>query len=221
MRYRVSRIALCFGLSAAVRPQLVDFAYTHGVLPAPELIQPLVLEAKDYHLVRMLAAGRTVGEYARRWGIKRFQADYIMQRTSTRLDATTRSSLIRRAWQRQVLGPSLFAADLARMHAQQSSTPEAGRYVIVPLISGYRLAGPAGGLRRTRYLDIPDEAGAQAAARFLSGRDGFAPLWITGPERPGGPHRVSWGRKGPVPQPGHLLASGQPRRPTGSRYRTA
>ncbi|MFF8601164.1 hypothetical protein ACF065_34355 [Streptomyces sp. NPDC015232] len=221
MRYRVSRIALHFGLPGAVRPQLVDFAYRHGALPAPDPIQPLVLKAHDYDLVRMLAAGRTVKEYARRWELKRSQADYIMHRTSTRLAATTRSSLIRRAWQRQVLGPTEFAADLARVDAQRHPAPEADQHVIVPLVSGYRLASPAGGHYLTRSLDILDQAEAQAAARFLSGRDGFAPLWIAGPQRAGGPYVVSWGRKAPAPRPADFPADGHPPRHSNYRSRTA
>ncbi|MFI8358444.1 hypothetical protein [Streptomyces cyaneofuscatus] len=102
--------------------------------------------------------------------------------------------MIRRAWQRQILGPTQFAMDLAGLHVEGPQPPEAGRWVIVPLLSGYRLAAPAGGPQPTRHLDVPDQEAADAAGRFISGRPGFAPLWITQPAKPGEPVRVSWGR---------------------------
>lgn len=223
VRYRLARIACRFRLDAVVRPQLVDYAYTHGALPTPVVLQPLVLEANAYDLVRTLAAGEPVNAYARRLGLKPYQADYLLKATRARLGATSRPSMIRRAWQRQVLGPTPFAADLGRMYDEGPQPPGAGRWVIVPLLSGYRLAGPADGLQRTRHLDVPDQEAADAAARFLSGRAGFAPLWTTKPPRPGDPVRVSWGRSlpavlagprvAPVRPPRHAAASASPSMP--------
>ncbi|MEU8617323.1 DUF6302 family protein [Streptomyces sp. NPDC048623] len=192
LRYRLSRIARHFQLETVVRPQLVDHGYSHGAMPVPALLQPLLLEAKAYGLVRTLADGGSVSAYARRQGLKPYHAQYLLKTARAKLDATSRASMVRRAWQRQILGPTPFAADLAGMHGE-ALQPGAGRWVIVPLLSGYRLAGPAGGLHRTRHLDVPDQEAANAAARFLSGRPGFAPLWIAKPPRPGDPFRVSWG----------------------------
>ncbi|MFE1895077.1 hypothetical protein [Streptomyces yangpuensis] len=194
VQYRLARIARRFRLDAVVRPQLVDHAYTHGALAAPAVLHPLLLEANAYGLVRTLAAGRPVNAYARLLGLKPYQAQYLLKKTRARLNATSRASMIRRAWQRQILGPTQFAMDLAGLHVEGPQPPETGRWVIVPLLSGYRLAAPAGGPQPTRHLDVPDQEAADAAGRFISGRPGFAPLWITQPANPGDPVRVSWGR---------------------------
>ncbi|WP_327268051.1 hypothetical protein OG233_06855 [Streptomyces sp. NBC_01218] len=194
VQYRLARIARRFRLNAVVRPQLVDHAYTHGALTAPAVLHPLLLKANAYGLVRTLAAGRPVNAYARLLGLKPYQVQYLLKKTQARLDATSRASMIRRAWQRQVLGPTQFAVDLASLHDEGPQPPEAGRWVIVPLLSGYRLAAPAGGPQPTRHLDVPDQEAADAASRFISGRLGFAPLWTTQPANPGDPVRVSWGR---------------------------
>ncbi|MEU2232602.1 DUF6302 family protein [Streptomyces vietnamensis] len=215
VRYRLARIARRFQLDAVVRPQLVDHAYTHGALPTPAVLQPLLLEAKAYGLVGTLAAGKPVNAYARLLDLKPYQAQYLLKTTRARLDATTRASMIRRAWQRQVLGPTPFAADLAGMYDEGPQPPGAGRWVIVPLLSGYRLAGPAGGLHRTRYLDVPDQEAADATARFLSGRAGFAPLRITKTPHPGDPFRVSWGRPLSAVRPGPGVVPVRPPRRAG------
>ncbi|MFD3422420.1 hypothetical protein [Streptomyces decoyicus] len=195
MHYRVHRICTYLGLSAATQPQLVNLAYSLNALPSPEPGRPLVLKAAEYQLVRTLAAGGTIGMYARKQGLTRFQVNYLARKVQRTLDAATLPALVRRAWERQVLGPTQFAADMARMHAQQLAEPDLGRHVIVPLTSGYRLALPAQGFHHTRHLDVPDTVEARAAARFLSGRSGYFPLRITAPEYQGGPFRVSWGRQ--------------------------
>ncbi|MFD4374815.1 hypothetical protein [Streptomyces sp. NPDC058486] len=194
VKYRLGRIARRFQFDAIVRPQLVDYAYTHGVLPTPAVLQPLLLEANAYGLVRTLAAGGPVNAYARRQGLKPHHAQYLLKTTRDRLDAPTRASMIRRSWQRQVLGPTPFAADLAGLYDEGPQPAVVGRWVIVPLLSGYRLVSPVSGLHRARHLHVPGQEAADAAARFLSGRAGFAPLWITQPSRPGDPFRVNWGR---------------------------
>jgi len=218
--YRVDRIKAHLGLEAATRPQLVDAAYTRGALPAPDPIQPLVLEAAQYHLVRMIAAGATIGEYAGKRKMTRSQANSVVRKTQGALEAATLPALIREAWRRQILGPTLFAADL-QMHSQQEPEPGLGGHVIVPLASGHRLALPAWGLRPTRYLDVPDETEAQAAARFLSARDGYAQLRITPPEHQGGPFRVSWRRQEAMPSSGHSPVLGRSRNPPVYRGRSA
>lgn len=213
VHYRIHRISTYFGLEAASQPQLVDLAYALGALPAPGPVQPLVLRAAEYHLVRMVAAGGTLTEHARKQGLSVFQANYIARKAQSALDAATLPALIRRAWQRQILGPTAFAADLARMRAQQPADPDLGGHVIVPLASGHRLALPAWGPHPTRFLDVPDEVEAQAAARFLSARDGYAHLRITPLDRPGGLFRVSWRRQEATPSAGHGLVLGRPRKP--------
>ncbi|MFF8447774.1 hypothetical protein ACF06Q_08735 [Streptomyces leeuwenhoekii] len=213
VHYRIHRISTHFGLEAASQPQLVDPAYALGALPAPGPVQPLVLRAAEYHLVRMVAAGGTLTEHARKQGLSVFQANYIARKAQSALDAATLPTLIRRAWQRQILGPTAFAADLARMRAQQPAEPDLGGHVIVPLASGHRLALPAWGPHPTRFLDVPDEVEAQAAARFLSARDGYAHLRITPLDRPGGLFRVSWRRQEATPSAGHGLVLGRPRKP--------
>ncbi|MGA5215078.1 hypothetical protein ACPCAE_03245 [Streptomyces cinereoruber] len=216
VQYRLSRIARHFQLETVVRPQLVDHGYTRGAVPVPGLLQPLLLEAKAYGLVRALAAGRSLHAYARSQDLKPHHVQYLLKTTRAKLDATTHPSVIRRAWQRQILGPTPFAADLASMH-DEAPQPATGPWVIVPLLTGYRLAGPTGGLHRTRHLDVPDQEAASAAARFLSGRPGFAPLWIAKPAHPGRPFRVSWGRPPSAvrPEPGALSA--RPLQQTGIR----
>ncbi|WP_411076064.1 hypothetical protein [Streptomyces sp. cmx-4-7] len=198
VQYRLARIARRFRLNAVVRPQLVDHAYAHGALAAPAVLHPLLLDANAYGLVRTLAAGRPVNAYARLLGLKPYQAQRLLKKTRARLEATSRASMIRRAWQRQVLGRTQFAADLASLHDEGPQPPEAEHWVVVPLLSGYRLAAPAGGPKPTRHLDVPDLEAADAASRFVSGRLGFAPLWITQPANPGDPVRVSWGRPRPA-----------------------
>jgi hypothetical protein len=64
------------------------------------------------------------------------------------------------------------------MRVQQPAEPDLGCHVIVPLASGYRLALRAGGFHPTLHLDVPDEVSAQAVARFLSGREGYAHLRV-------------------------------------------
>ncbi|MFC9585833.1 hypothetical protein ACFVJ8_23805 [Streptomyces yangpuensis] len=217
VRYRLARIARRLRLQAVVRPQLVDHAYTHGALAAPAVLQPLLLEARAYGLVRTLVAGRPVNGYARLLGLKPHQARHLLNTTRARLDATSRASMIRRAWQRQILGPTPFAADLAGMYDEGPQPPGARRWVIVPLLSGYRLAGPVDDLRSTRHLDVPDQEAADAAGRFLSGRPGFAPLWITQPSIPGDPVRVCWGRPCSAVRTGPGVARVHPPRQAGLR----
>ncbi|MER5737092.1 hypothetical protein ABT117_15625 [Streptomyces sp. NPDC002262] len=207
VRSRLDQIARHFGLEAAVRPQLVHHGYACGAVPPPPVLQPLVLDADAFDLVRALAAGTALTAYARRRGMASYQATYLMEKTSVRLKATTRPSVIRRAWQRQILGPRPFAADLAALHAQRPRPPETGRWLIVPLLSGYRLAAPATRHSPTRHLDITDREEALVAARFLADREGYAPLWITQPTQPGHPYRVSWGRRTAAVQPRHSPAA--------------
>lgn len=206
--YRVHRISELLGLKTAIRPQLVDRAYTLGALPAPAPTQPRMVKTAEYHLIRMIAAGGSIGEYAREQGLTPFQANYIARTARRTLDAATLPALIRRAWQRQLLGPTPFATDVARMHLQRPAEPDLGCHVIVPLASGHRLALPAWGFHPTRHIDVPDEISAQAAARFLSGREGYAHLRITPPDHPGGPVRVSWRRQETNLRPRH---AGRPR----------
>ncbi|MFD5109047.1 hypothetical protein [Streptomyces cinereoruber] len=209
VRYRLAQIARRFGLKAVVRPQLVHHGYACGALPSPPLLHPLFLDADGFDLVRALAAGKTLTTYARRRGVTSYQAAYLMEKTSARLKATTRPSLIRHAWQRQILGNVPFAADLAALHAQRPRLPETGRGLIVPLLSGYRLAAPATGRIPTRHPDITDGEEALIAARFLADREGYAPLWVTQPSQPGRPYRVSWGRRDAALQPRSGLATEQ------------
>ncbi|MFF6833385.1 hypothetical protein ACFY84_16140 [Streptomyces sp. NPDC012438] len=192
VRSRLDQIARHFNLEAAVRPQLVHHGYACGAVPPPPLLHPLLLDADAFDLIRALAAGKTLTAYAHQRGTASHQATYLLEKTSAKLGATTRPSLIRHAWQRQILGPHPFAADLAALHAQRP--PETGRWLIVPLLSGYRLAAPATGRSPTRHLDIAD-------------REGYAPLWITQPTQPGRPYRVSWGRRTAAAQPGHGFAA--------------
>ncbi|MFE1378164.1 hypothetical protein ACFW6S_04290 [Streptomyces sp. NPDC058740] len=214
VQYRITSIARRFRLKAVVRPQLVDHAYAHGALPAPTPLEPVLLRAQEYGLVRSLATGGTLGAYGQKAYLGPYLARKLMKETCAKLDAATPSSLIRRAWQRQVLGPSVFAADLARMHGQLQPVRDLGRWVIVPLRSGHRLAGPADDFYRTRHLDITGLEEARAAARFLSARDGFAPLWITGPnhnaDHRADPFRVSWGVRDTAATPGHGLTTSAP-----------
>ncbi|MFI8103510.1 hypothetical protein [Streptomyces sp. NPDC086023] len=207
VRYRLNQIARHFGLEAVVRPQLVHHGYACGAVPPPPLLHPLLLDADAFDLIRALAAGKTLTAYARRRGTTSYQATYLLERTSARLKATTRPSLIRHAWQRQILGNTPFAADLAALHAQRPRLPETGRGLIVPLLSGYRLAAPATGRSPTRHLDIADGEEALVAARFLADREGYAPLWIVKPSQPGLPYRVSWGRRDAAAQPRHGFAA--------------
>ncbi|MFH8255242.1 hypothetical protein [Streptomyces roseolus] len=207
VRSRLDQIARHFGLEAAVRPQLVHHGYACGAVPPPPVLQPLLLDADAFDLVRALAAGKTLTAYARRRGTASYQAAYLLEKTSARLGATTRPSLIRHAWQRQILGPRPFAADLAALHAQRPRPPETGRWLIVPLLSGYRLAAPATRRSPTRHLDIADREEALVAARFLADREGYAPLWITLPPQPGRPYHVSWGRRTAAAQPRHGFAA--------------
>ncbi|MFH9955982.1 hypothetical protein ACH4OX_17455 [Streptomyces roseolus] len=207
VRYRLDQIARHFDLEAVVRPQLVHHGYACGAVPPPPVLQPLLLDADAFSLVRALAAGKALTAYARRRGMAPYQAAYLMEKTSARLKATTRPSLIRHAWQRQILGPRAFAADLAALHAQRPRPSETGWWLIVPLLSGYRLAAPATGRSPTRHLDIADREEALGAARFLANREGYAPLWFTQPTQPGRPYRVSWGRRTAVVQPRHDLAA--------------
>ncbi|MFF0482730.1 hypothetical protein [Streptomyces sp. NPDC004435] len=207
VRSRLDQIARHFGLEAAVRPQLVHHGYACGAVPPPPLLHPLLLDADAFDLVRTLAAGKTLTAYARQRGTASHQAAYLLEKTSARLGATTRPSLIRHAWQRQILGPRPFAADLAALHANRPRPPETGRWLIVPLLSGYRLAAPATRHSPTRHLDIADREEALVAARFLADREGYAPLWITQPTQPGRPYRVSWGRRTAAAQPRHGFAA--------------
>ncbi|MFE6378200.1 hypothetical protein [Streptomyces roseolus] len=216
VRYRLDQIARHFGLEAVVRPQLVHHGYACGAVPPPLVLQPLLLDTDAFDLIRTLAAGKTLTAYARRRGTASHQATYLLEKTSARLGATTRPSLIRHAWQRQILGPSVFAADLAALHAQRPRPSETGQWLIVPLLSGYRLAAPATGRSPTRHLDIADREEALAAARFLADREGYAPLWVTQPSQPGRPYRVSWGRRTAAAQPRHGFAA-EPLRGPGHR----
>lgn len=86
--------------------------------------------------------------------------------------------------------PHAVSADLALMRVQQPAEPDLGCHVIVPLAGGYRLALRAWGFHPAPYLDVPDvpdEVSAQAVARFLSGREGYAhlrvPLGVAHPPR--------------------------------------
>ncbi|MER6116146.1 hypothetical protein [Streptomyces sp. NPDC001743] len=221
VRYRLDLIARHFGLEAVVRAQLVDHGYVCGAVPPPPLLHPLLLDADAFDLVRALAAGQALAAYARRRGLTVSQAAYLRRKTFARLGATTRPSLIRYAWQRQVLGPRAFAADLAALHAQRPRPRPAktGRWLIVPLLSGYRLAAPATRRSPTRHLDIADREEALVAARFLAHRKGYAPLWVARPSQVGLPYRVSWGRRTVAAQPRHGFAAEPARGP--GRLRSA
>ncbi|MFB8040532.1 hypothetical protein ACFC8F_04415 [Streptomyces hydrogenans] len=199
VRYRLDQIARHFDLEAVIRPQLVHHGYACGAVPPPPLLHPLLLDTDAFELIRALAAGKTLTTYARRRGTASHQATYLLEKTSARLGATTRPSLIRHAWQRQFLGHRPFAADLAALHAQRPRPSETGQWLIVPLLSGYRLAAPATRRSPTRHLDIAD--------RFLADREGYAPLWVTPPPQPGCPYRVSWGRRTAAAQPRHGFAA--------------
>ncbi|WP_406388269.1 hypothetical protein [Streptomyces sp. NBC_00887] len=85
-----------------------------------------MLKTAEYHLIRMAAAEGTTGEYAWEKGLTQFRANYIARTVRRTLEAATLHALIRRAWQRQLLGPTPFSADLARMHVQQPAEPDLG-----------------------------------------------------------------------------------------------
>ncbi|MER5988701.1 hypothetical protein [Streptomyces sp. NPDC001787] len=221
VQYRVHRIIAYLGLEAATRPQLVDRAYTLGALPAPDPLQPIVLKAEQDYVVRMVAADGTRGKIAQEGGLTPSQAAYLSRKAQAALGAATLPALVRRAWERQVLGSTAFASDVARMRAQRPAEPEFGGHVIVPLASGHGLALPARRFHPGRYLDVDTEAEAAAAARFLSCREGYTPLRVTPPERAGGPFRVSWGRPEALPRPRQDLHLGQLRHPPPYRSRPA
>ncbi|MEW1700086.1 hypothetical protein ACIQCR_17010 [Streptomyces sp. NPDC093249] len=192
--YRLGRVANALGLPGVVRAQLVHLAYDLGALPLPGPVEPLLLGREPYLLLRVLAAGGTVRRYALQQEMSASRAARVLQRTRLVLKATSHASLIDRAWRRQVFGPSSFAADLARMYALDPVPPGAGMPVVVPLVSGHRLAVPAWG-HDLRHLTVPTEEEAGATARFLSGRPGYDAISITTPAHSADSVLVSWGQR--------------------------
>ncbi|MEW1701102.1 hypothetical protein [Streptomyces sp. NPDC091278] len=207
--YRLGRVAVAFGLPEMLRAQLVHLAYDNGALPLPRPVHPLLLGRDEYLLLRVLTAGGTVRKYASRQKVPEYRAAYVLRRARRVLGATSNASLVHRAWTRQVMGPSGFADDLARFHALDPAPPGTGEPVVVPLVSGYRLAAPAWG-HRLRHLTVPTAEEAAAAARFLSGRRGYDAISITTPAHPADSVLVTWGQ---ARRPRHTHTPAQPSPP--------